>query len=358
MGLNHFLARREGRSVMTQSLPIHLAACGDNAGAKNGFAAMAFDAAGQQLWRRDLGYRAHDVIADPAHRICAIVGRKPGPRVMLCDLATGTVLRSIDPLPGCTFDGHAIFSADGSRLYTTQSEGKVQLGHIAVYDIADGTLSARFSSHGIEPHELLRSPDGRTLIVGNGGIVDRNATDPIHSSLVWLDATTGACQARIVLEEELETLSLRHLVHLDDGRIVCGVQDQDPATDLRPLVIVADGAGALRFLDMPADIHRRMAGYIGSVAIDRSGLLICATSPRGGLAAFWAADDGRYLGSVDLPDTCGVAGHAEAGRFLLTSGYGARLTVHVDAATGTLAPSRTQRTDPLQWDNHLSLTRS
>lgn len=358
MNFDRLLRRRVGGRDFLEVMPAHLMACGDNAGGKNGFAAMAFDDAGEQLWRRDLNYRAHDVIADPACRICAIVGRKPGPRVMLCDLANGTVLRSIDPLPGCTFDGHAIFSADGSRLYTTQSEGRAQLGHIAIYNIADGTLSARFSSHGIEPHELLWSADGRTLIVGNGGIIDRNATDPIHSSLVWLDALTGACQAMIVLEEDLETLSLRHLARLDDGRIVCGVQDQDPATDLRPLVMVTDEAGALQFLDMPPDIHRRMAGYVGSVAIDRSGLFICATSPRGGLAAFWAADDGRYLGSVDLPDTCGVAGHADAGQFLLTSGYGARLTVQVDAAAGVLTGSKTHCSDPLQWDNHLSSTRS
>lgn len=356
MGLNNFLARKEGRPGLTPSLPVHLAACGETAGGTSGFAAMAFDAVGSQLWRRDLSYRAHDVIADPARRICAIVGRKPGPMVTLCDLVTGAVLRGLDPLPGCTFDGHAIFSADGSRLYTTQSEGKAQIGHVAIYNVADGTLEARFSSQGIEPHELLWSADGEMLIVGNGGIVDRNATDPIHSSLVWLDAATGACRARIVLEEDLETLSLRHLARLGDGRIVCGVQDQDPATDLRPLVVIADASGTLQILDMPPDIHRRMAGYVGSVAVDRGGRLACATSPRGGLAVFWAIDDGRYLGAVDLPDTCGVAGHVEAGRFLLTSGYGARLTIEVDATLGVIGASKTLSSDALQWDNHLSLT--
>lgn len=356
MGLNHFLARREGRSAPAPSLPVHLAACGDNAGGKSGFAAMAFDAAGVQLWRRDLGYRAHDVIADPARRICAMVGRKPGPMVTLCDLATGALLRSLDPLPNCTFDGHAVFSADGSVLYTTQSEGKAQIGHISVYTVADGALAAQFCSHGIEPHELLWAADGVTLIVGNGGILDRNATDAIQSSLVWVDAVTGTCQSRIVLDEDFETLSLRHLARLADGRIVCGVQDQDPATDLRPLVLIADSSGGIQFLDLPRDIHRRLDGYIGSVAVDRSGAVICATSPRGGLAVFWAAASGRYLGHVDLPDTCGVAGGVHPGEFLLTSGYGARLGVGVHAASGTLTTLRPPISDKLQWDNHLSFT--
>jgi uncharacterized protein len=330
--------------------PTHLAACGMNAG----FAAIALDDKGNALWQRDLAYRAHDVISDPAHSICAIIGRKPGPRVMLCDLATGTELRGLDPLPDCTFDGHAVFSADGTKLYATQSEGRAQLGHIAVYDVAAGKLQHSFSTQGIEPHELLWAADGQQLIVGNGGIVDRNATDPIHSSLVRIDANTGACLAKTVLDEDLETLSLRHLARLPDGRIVFGAQDQDPATDLRPLVGTIDEAGTVAFLDMPTDIYRRMAGYIGSVAVDRSGEVICATSPRGGLAAFWSHDE-RYLGAIDLADTCGVAGGLSDGTFLLTSGHGHRRLIGIKDGAITIAAA--QSPDPLQWDNHLSLIR-
>jgi uncharacterized protein len=330
--------------------PTHLAACGLSAG----FATIALDDKGNALWRRDLGYRAHDVIADPARRICAVVGRKPGPMVTLCDLSTGASLRSIDPLPNCTFDGHAVFSADGGIIYTTQSEGRAQFGHIAIYDVAAGVLQGSFSTHGIEPHELLWSADGRQLIVGNGGIVDRHATDPIHSSLVRIDAATGKCLAKTVLDEDLETLSLRHLARLRDGRVVFGAQDQDPATDLRPLVGIIDDAGGVEFLDMPTDIHRRTAGYIGSVAVDRSGAVICATAPRGGLAAFWS-DDGRYLGAVDLADTCGVAGGLSDGTFLLTSGHGYRRLVSLHEGVITVASA--QSPDPLQWDNHLSLIR-
>nr|WP_298684870.1 DUF1513 domain-containing protein [uncultured Dongia sp.] len=330
--------------------PSHLAACGVSAS----FAAVALDRHGIALWQHDLGYRAHDIVADPARQICAIVGRKPGPMVTLCDLATGTSLRGLDSLPNCTFDGHAVFSADGGKLYTTQSQGRAQLGHIAIYDVATGALQSSFSTQGIEPHELLWSADGQQLVVGNGGIVDRHATDPIHSSLVRIDATTGNCLAKTVLDEDLETLSLRHLALLRDSRVVFGAQDQDPATDLRPLVGIIDDAGTVEFLDMPTDIHRRMAGYIGSVAVDRSGAVICATSPRGGLAAFWSSG-GRYLGAVDLADTCGVAGGIADGTFLLTSGHGHRREVSVSDRVITIAAM--QPADPLQWDNHLSLIR-
>ncbi|MBV5324025.1 MAG: DUF1513 domain-containing protein, partial [Rhodospirillaceae bacterium] len=130
----------------------------------------------------------------------------------------------------------------------------------------------------------------------------------------------------------------------------------DPATDLRPLVGIIDAAGQGAFLGLPRDVHRRMAGYIGSVAVDGAGAVIWASAPRGGLAAFWSGDDGRYLGSVELADTCGVAGVGAVGAFLLTSGHGRRLLVRVAGTAVTAAEARPA--DPLQWDNHLSFARA
>ena len=354
MSIDRFLKRRAQALDHPGEMPAHLLACGDNAGGQMAYAAMAVNDSGRQLWRRDLPWRAHDVIADKARGICAVIGRKPGPVALICDLESGATRQSLAPLPGCTFDGHAVFSPDGAELYATQSEGKAQIGHVVVYDLVRGTIARSYSSHGIEPHELLWAADGKTLVVGNGGILDRNSTDPIQSSLVWLDASTGDLRGRVVLDEDNETLSLRHIARLPDGRIVCGAQDQDFATDLRPLVLIADASGEVTWLDLPVEIHRRLMGYIGSVAVDPSGAFICASSPRGGLAVVWAAADGRYIDAIDLPDTCGVAGGQKAGSFLLSSGHGARLPIDVDLANGIVALPEALRLDPLQWDNHLS----
>ncbi|WP_374652887.1 DUF1513 domain-containing protein [Dongia sp.] len=326
----------------------HLAACGLD----SRFAAVALNDRGEKLWKCCLDYRAHDIPVDPARHICAVIGRKPGPRISVCDFRTGAVLRVLVPLPDCTFDGHGIFSAAGDQLYTTQSEGKGQRGAIGVYDVATGMLRRRFSTYGIEPHELLWLENGRNLVVGNGGIVDRNATDPIDSSLVCIDAANGDLIGKTVLEEDLETLSLRHLARLSDGRIVCGAQDQDPATDLRPLVFAMDRSGGATAFDLPRDIHRRLAGYIGSIAVDRSGEIVCATSPRGGLAVFWTKS-GDYLGAAELADVCGVAAGSGPGQFLLTSGHGHRLLVTAASQAG-ISVATLSTADGVQWDNHLS----
>lgn len=331
--------------------PAYLSACGVD----GGFAAVAVAADGTVAWQCAIAARAHDIVADPARSLCAVMGRKPGPAAYLCDLATGAIHRALFPRMGHTFDGHAVFSPDGASLFTTQSADHSQQGSIVVYDVALGIESRHFSSHGIEPHELIwMAPD--LLAIGNGGILDRRSPDPIASSLVLLDARDGTLQRRWVLDEDRETLSIRHLARLPQGRVAFAMQDQDAATDLRPLVGIADPADDLAFLKIPADLQRRLDGYIGSVAVDCGGDILGASAPRGGTALFWSSADRRYLGAVALADVCGIAGTQRPGEFCLTSGHGMVRMVRLDPDVGVLAIDDLPAASGLgvQWDNHLS----
>lgn len=327
--------------------PAYLSACGIGAG----FAAAALNSAGDTLWQCDLAARAHDIVADPARDICAVMGRKPGRGAAICRLSTGGILRNLAPLPGHSFDGHAVFSADGTEIFATESDDRTQTGSIVVYETATGIVRRHFSSHGIEPHELIWAAPG-LLAIGNGGIFDRRSADAIESSLALIAAEDGSLQRHWVLDDEWETLSIRHLAALPDGRFAFAMQDQDAATDRRPLVAIAGPAGDLTFLDIPATTQRRLDGYIGSVAVDKDGGVIAATAPRGGLALFWSVLDGRYLGDIALADVCGVAADSVSGGFCLTSGHGAWRNTRMSGDIPALAPGGTDLT--LQWDNHLS----
>lgn len=327
------------------SVPAYLSACGIG----TGFAAAALDAAGEILWQCDLAARAHDIVADPARDTCIVMDRKPGRSATLCRLSSGDALHCLRPLPGHAFDGHAVFSPDGAEIFATQSDDRTQAGLIVVYETATGRIARQFSSHGTEPHELVWVGPG-LLAIGNGGILDRRSVDAIDSSLAVIDAH-GVLHRRWVLDDEWETLSIRHLAALPDGRFAFAMQDQDAATDRRPLVAIAGLTDELHFLDMPAAIQHRLDGYIGSVAVDARGDVIAATAPRGGLGLFWSAADGRYLGEVALADVCGIAAAADAG-FLLTSGHGALRHVEIGAENVALAPGGADFS--LQWDNHVS----
>jgi len=318
-----------------------------------GFGLAALDEAGRILWSARMPARGHTVEISPDRQMLAFIDRKPGAAVALLT-ADGTELHRIAAPDGWHFDGHAVFSSDNALLYATESRDDDQTGRIAVFRCSDGVRLREFSSGGVEPHELIWAAPDRLLAIGNGGLVDRLATEgEADSSLAFVDAESGAVTASHRLDDDLFSLSIRHLVRTAQDEIVFGMQDQDPATDWRPLVGVARDDGTIELLDMPRAELMKLRGYCGSVAIDRAGIIVAATSPHGGFAALWNVPERRYLGGVELRDGCGIAAAEEDGQFVFTSGSGTRVVIE---ATDGVAPRVLERpTDGLPlWDNHLT----
>jgi hypothetical protein len=319
-----------------------------------GFGFAALDAAGRIVWSAKAAARGHTVEVSPDGRLLALIDRKPGAAITLCASADGTVLQRIAAPEGWHFGGHAVFDSGGTRLYATESRDSDQEGRIAVHRLPDGERIAAFSSGGIEPHELIWALPDRRLAIGNGGLVDRLASEgEADSSFAYVDAGSGALQSTCRLDEDWISLSIRHLARTAEGEIVFGMQDQDPATDWRPLVGVARPDGGYEMLDMPRDELMKLRGYCGSVAIDRAGIVAAATSPHGGFAALWNVPERRYLGGVELRDGCGIAAAEQPGQFVFTAGSGTR--VLIDAAPVVTSRVLERPADGLPlWDNHLT----
>jgi hypothetical protein len=89
---------------------------------------------------------------------------------------------------------------------------------------------------------------------------------------------------------------------------------------------------------------------VGSVAADRSGTLIAASSPRAGSIVILDAVEARILAAVPLPDGCGLAAGSAAHSFVATSGGGAVQALIVDGGDVRCEPLRIGLP---RWDNHL-----
>ncbi len=337
-----------------QEPPRYFSACNFKPGPE-GHGAAGLDAKGRIVWQRSMPARGHTLELSPDRKLCAIIDRKPGTAITFCRAEDGALLNRIAAPQGSSFDGHAVFNRAGNLLYATESRDGDQAGSIAVFNVADGTRVATFPAHGIEPHELIWAEPDRSLAIGNGGIRDKLAMEAeIESSLVLLDARDGTLIAKHVLDEDLISLSIRHLVQAAAGEIVFVMQDQDAATDWRPMAGLLTRDGAIEFLELPLDDLMRLRGYCGSAAIDRSGAIVAATSPHGGAAAFWQLPERRYLGCVELRDGCGIAAAGTDGGFVFTSGAGTRIRVTV-SRNGVASTVLDQPANHLpQWDNHLT----
>ncbi len=167
----------------------------------------------------------------------------------------------------------------------------------------------------------------------------------IDTSLVYVDVNTGDLLERHVLGKP-GVLSLRHLDVGGDDTVVVGAQIEGAADREAALVFTHRRQGVLSAVVLPAELKDRLAGYVSSVAVDRSGEVAAVTSSRGNLTAMIEIGSGRLVRTVSCADISGVSATPEPRTFLTTSGEGAVLPV------STYDGPAQAVTTPWLWDNH------
>ena len=197
-----------------------------------------------------------------------------------------------------------------------------------------------------------------TLAAANGGIATRPDLPRVKlnlptmaPSLAYLDRRDGRLLEEVRLAPELHQLSIRHLAVGAGDRVAIAMQYEGPFGDTVPLVALHRRGRKPLLLDAPNAVLRRMKQYCGSAAFDRTGRVLAVSAPRGNRLAFWDAEEGQFLSSVELADGCGIAPAKAPGQFLASSGQGG--VVLVDADSGKAHPLASEFLDASQWDNHL-----
>lgn len=329
------------------------------AGEGEGFGAFAVGGSMDAAEKAPSAVRLHGIEASPRGSLAVAVGRRPGHVALVFDRNEGGKVGEFAPGAGRVFAGHGRFSPEGDLFLTTEiervPEGPVRAmgrGIVAARRVDAGfEIIAEWPSAGDGPHDLMRS--GAALVVANGGIEpntpEARDAEITGSTISLLDPSTGVLKGEGRLSGDLASLSLRHLAR--DGRGFTVVAAQELLKDgiARPLLFSIAADGALTPLEAPDEELRALRGYVGSVAIDRSGAFVACATPRGNRVAVWARD-GRYVGAVPLMDGCGLAATPEPGRFIATSGYGEVILVAVeDGRVGVAA----RHTGGPRFDNHV-----
>lgn len=327
-------------------------------GERGAFGLAGFDAAGQIRYRLPLPGRGHSFARREDGRVAVAFSRRPGDYALVFDPVAGTALHLIPAAEDRNFCGHGAFTADGKLLFATEAIGSTGDGVLGIYDAAGGWKRlGEVSSHGLDPHEVRLMPDGRTLVVANGGILMRAGMPRLKlnipemdPSLVYLDARDGRLIRQVRPATELRQLSIRHIAIDRHGRVALAMQYEGPESDPVPLVALHDmpaGAGRLDYLPMPEDQRAAMRQYCGSAAMDDSGRFLAVSSPRGNRLLVWDLERLALVHVGEAPDVCGVAADADAG-FVVSNGLG---RVYRLGDNGRMEP--VAEAGRLQWDNHM-----
>ncbi len=311
--------------------------------------------AGEQ-WSLDLPGRGHGGAIRPGHAHCVIFARRPGTFAIVADRTDGRLLHTLSSPAGRHFYGHGCFSADGRHLYTTENDFDGECGVIGLWDASDGYRRiAEFESFGIGPHDIRMMPDGKTLVVANGGILTHPDTGrhklnipDMEPSLVFLDRRDGRRLQTCVLPREMRKLSIRHLAVGRDGTVFAAMQYEGPSEDHPPLIVKVY-RDRPTLMSAPPGVQKDMKNYCGSIALDISGRIAAATCPRGNMVTFWTAD-GEFSHTVEIRDGCGIAAGSSTGEFLLSGGAGD--LVFYNARERKVRHRNVDRSR--RWDNHIS----
>ncbi len=309
------------------------------------------------------GFRGHAVSAHPLRPENIIMyGRRPAVTAVEVSLKTGEVEKIFSCADGKHLLGHGCFSKKGHLLYTTEAELKSGRGKIVVRDALSYRQLDELESYGIGPHEIKLMPDGKTLVIANGGILTHPDTgrkklnlETMQSSLLYIDLKSGRKLNEITIPEP--KASIRHLDVASDGTVVFAMQVQREAcghNKVVPLVGSHKQGEKVKLFVQPERVTEQMKDYAGSVVINEKHRVVGVTSPKGDLAAFWHIDSGELAGYHQLSDVCGINLTADQSHFVMSSSIGQLR--FIEASTLKENKSRRIVSDNIHWDNHLVLT--
>ncbi len=257
--------------------------------------------------------RAHGCAVDPIDpQRVLFFARRPG--TVAFELRRDSLaVRTVFETPaGRHLAGHGQFSRDGSLLFTPEHDYENGRGVISVRDTRTFEVVGEIDTHGIDPHECAWLPDGRSLLVANGGIMThprsfrRKLNIPnMDPSLCVLDVGSGTLLEQWRLPDHL--LSIRHLAVAANGVAAVGLQYEGAPEDAPGIAAIYRPGAGLKLLAAPASERNKFRGYVASIALSERRNLLAAACPYGGGTACWSLADDRYRGFVTAAETYGLS---------------------------------------------------
>jgi uncharacterized protein len=315
-----------------------------------------------QVFGARVPMRAHGCAVHPSDpQRVLFFARRPGTEAFELDRASLRVRTVFSTQAGRHLAGHGAYSPSGDLIFTPEHDYERARGVVVVRDARNFAVVGEMDTQGIDPHELAWLPDGRSLLVANGGIMTHPRTfrrklniASMDPSLCVLDAASGECQAQLRLPDHL--LSIRHLAMSSDGTTAVGLQyegnkPQAPAIAalFRPAKAAPYASAEFRLLTAPAKETQRFQGYVASIAISEAHDVIAAACPYGGGVACWSLRTERYLGFITAAETYGLSRLAD----------GSLIASQRDGTAYGLDETRLRShflhvasTQPIRWDDH------
>ena len=305
-------------------------------------------------------FRAHDILPFADQQRVLAFGRRPEMQCVVVDTEIAEN-QLMDAAEGRHFFGHGCFTEDNTTLFTTESEYDEARGVIGIRDAKTLDIIGEYDSYGVGPHDMHLMPDGKTLVIANGGIEThpdygrrKLNIDTMQPSLVYVDVASGKKIDEYRLSDH--KLSIRHLVVSAAGDVGVATQYQGDTYREQPQTLVAwqPYGKELQEIAIPAPLTQSIRGYMADIAFDDQNQVLAVTAPRGNRLTLWDTRESKLLQEIELAQPSGIQYVAAQQRFIVSTAKGSLLTIKLDKGQVHVD---TLYSDPnTTWDNHLVIT--
>ena len=359
------IARAE-KPLVQASGPLFVSGLKDTSVAEQPYFLGVFNQSGEIISRAQLPSRGHQVIDVPnkPNKVLAFA-RRPDNWLLEVDALSGEISQQFTTKSNHHLFGHGCFDRSGQYLFTTENAypenipTKAEHGKIVVRDSSNYQIVAEYDSGGVGPHQCELMPDGKTLVIANGGIYTHPAKPreklnlaTMAPNLSYMDIASGKIIGRY--QPQHFQSSLRHLAVSKTGQVIVGIQQQNKAGLMVPLIVSHRGEDHLIPMQGDENLWREFNHYTASVCINDDATIAAVSSPRGNITSYWQLSDLSLLAKHKYRDGAGVSFYQDA--FVLTNGHG-RIVGSQPALTQ--AQARVKRDTwsqhlNIQWDNHVA----
>lgn len=238
---------------------------------------------------------SHSILPHPLRRELVLGVEKSGGKLALADLKKGLLLRELDAGTHRVFYGHAAFSPDGRRFWSTQVDTSSGLGHLREYSFPNFEIlsDTQIAVGGV--HDLLLLPDRKILVMTSSGVRHKyelgRETGPKSgeriekSSVLFIDTATKKIVERQFLEDE--SLICGHLALAGDGRVFCITtlfEDyRGPKKSPHGSIVWTRQGERFREVAIPDSARSKLHHEFLSIAVNDDKGIFAATNPRGNL---------------------------------------------------------------------------
>jgi hypothetical protein len=262
----------------------------------------------------------HGIYIHPGNKYRLFCFEKNGNNACEIDLQTLRVARSFQTEQGQVFSGHASFSHEGKSIYCIESNTANLQGSITVRDAETFDISRQLPTLGLSPHDCQLSKDN-ILTVSNTGQSESGFHIP---SLVSIEMATEKLTERIKLDSDdpVQTrLNCGHFKITATNDLVIASAAIDSENKTLPGGVSIRGQNeAIRTMQEPEVVIKRMTGEALSIEIDQQQSIAAITHPQANLLTFWSIKDKKIIKAYGFENPRGLSQTLDKKYFIVSYG--------------------------------------